>query len=342
MRWVRAKVLFSPLPEPRHRWGAFVTSFGLQSAALVFLTFNTLATSIPVVQQQFDSMRLVPPHEAIVWQQPAAEIVVVAPKLNPKPRLKPVTPRAAEPVLSAHVVVPSLEVATKTLAEPKPEPEIVPVPEEPPKLQWWVQANNIGSSATPTLPKMAPRKVQTGGFGDTNGVPIQPKSGKAPNIAAIGSFELPVGPGYGNGTGGARGRSGVIPSAGFGNGIATDARPRPLGHGVQTTGFEGPVIEAKRLPLPQKPTLVPLTIREKPTPAYTREARELGVEGEVLLEVLFASNGRVQVLRVVRGLGHGLDESAVRAAEKIRFSPAQLEGQAVDISATVHIVFQLS
>jgi TonB family protein len=68
----------------------------------------------------------------------------------------------------------------------------------------------------------------------------------------------------------------------------------------------------------------------------------LGVEGEVLLEVLFASNGRVQVLRVVRGLGHGLDESAVRAAEKIRFSPAQLEGQAVDISATVHIVFQLS
>ena len=65
----------------------------------------------------------------------------------------------------------------------------------------------------------------------------------------------------------------------------------------------------------------------------------MGVEGEVLLEVLFASDGRVQVLRLVRGLGHGLDESAVRAAEKIRFSPAQREGQAVDISAIVHIVF---
>ena len=96
------------------------------------------------------------------------------------------------------------------------------------------------------------------------------------------------------------------------------------------------------MPLPQKPTLVPLTIREKPSPAYTREARELRVEGEVLLEVLFASDGRVQVLRVVRGLGHGLDESAMRAAEKIRFSPALREGQAVDISAIVHIVFQLS
>jgi TonB family protein len=245
-------------------------------------------------------------------------------------------------VLSARVAVPNLEVATKTLTEPRPEPEIVAIPVEPPKLQWWVQANNIGSSATPTLPKMAPRRVQTGGFGDPNGVPSQAKSGKAPNIAAIGSFELPVGPGYGNGTGGARGRRGIIPSSGFGNGIATDARPRPLGHGVQTTGFEGPAIEAKRLPQPQKPTLVPLTIREKPSPAYTREARELRVEGEVLLEVLFTSNGQVQVLRLVRGLGHGLDESAVRAAEKIRFSPAQREGQAVDISAVVHIVFQLS
>lgn len=340
MRWVRAKVLFSPLPQPRHRWGAFATSFGLQSTALVFVTFTA---SIPVVQQQFDYMKLVPPHEAIVWQQPAVEeVVVVAPKPNLKPRLKPVTPREARPVLSARVAVPNLEVATKTLTEPRPEPEIVAIPVEPPKLQWWVQANNIGSSATPTLPKMAPRRVQTGGFGDPNGVPSQAKSGKAPNIAAIGSFELPVGPGYGNGTGGARGRRGIIPSSGFGNGIATDARPRPLGHGVQTTGFEGPAIEAKRLPQPQKPTLVPLTIREKPSPAYTREARELRVEGEVLLEVLFTSNGQVQVLRLVRGLGHGLDESAVRAAEKIRFSPAQREGQAVDISAVVHIVFQLS
>jgi TonB family protein len=304
---------------------------------LVFVTFTA---SIPVVQQQFDYMKLVPPHETIVWQQPAVEeIVVVAPNPTPKPRLKPVTPREARPVLSARVAVPSLEVATKTLTEPRPEPEIVAIPVEPPKLQWWVQANNIGSSATPTLPKMAPRRVQTGGFGDPNGVLSQAKSGKVPNIAAIGSFELPVGPGYGNGTGGARGRRGIIPSSGFGNGIATDARPRPLGHGVQTTGFEGPAIEAKRLPQPQKPILVPLTIREKPSPAYTREARELRVEGEVLLEVF---DGRVQVLRLVRGLGHGLDESAVRAAEKIRFSPAQREGQAVDISAVVHIVFQLS
>ena len=98
MRWVRAKVLFSPLPQPRHRWGAFATSFGLQSTALVFLT---LTASVPVVQQQFDYMKLVAPHEAVVWQQPAEEDSVVAPKPRPKPRLERVTPRKAEPVLSA-------------------------------------------------------------------------------------------------------------------------------------------------------------------------------------------------------------------------------------------------
>jgi TonB family protein len=192
---------------------------------------------------------------------------------------------------------------------------------------------------------MASKKVQTGGFGDYNGVPssAQPNSGKV-LIAAIGGFDLPAGPGYGNGSGGARGLRGVIPNAGFGNGAVTDVRPAPRGHVLATSfGVRAPEPEIKRLaPLPQKPSVVPVAIREKPSPLYTREARELRVEGEVLLQVVFASNGCVQVLRVVRGLGHGLDEAAVRAAEGIRFSPAQRGGQAVDITATVHIVFQLS
>jgi periplasmic protein TonB len=45
---------------------------------------------------------------------------------------------------------------------------------------------------------------------------------------------------------------------------------------------------------------------------------------------------------VIRGLGHGLDENAQRAAEQIRFKPAMQEGQPADSTATVHIVFQLA
>jgi TonB family protein len=66
------------------------------------------------------------------------------------------------------------------------------------------------------------------------------------------------------------------------------------------------------------------------------------VEGEVSLEVEFCATGNVRVLRVVRGLGHGLDEEAVRAAEKIKFKPAQSSGRSVDFKTTVHISFRLS
>jgi hypothetical protein len=42
----------------------------------------------------------------------------------------------------------------------------------------------------------------------------------------------------------------------------------------------------------------------------------------------------------VKGLGHGLDEAAMRAAEQIKFKPALSNGHPVDFPAVVHIVFQ--
>jgi TonB family protein len=62
----------------------------------------------------------------------------------------------------------------------------------------------------------------------------------------------------------------------------------------------------------------------------------------VLLNVLFAASGQVRVLGIVRGLGHGLDENAIAAAEAIRFRPAERAGIAADSAAVVHIVFQLA
>jgi hypothetical protein len=45
---------------------------------------------------------------------------------------------------------------------------------------------------------------------------------------------------------------------------------------------------------------------------------------------------------VVRGLGHGLDDNAVKAAERIRFKPATRNGQPTDSVVVLHIVFQLA
>jgi TonB family protein len=50
----------------------------------------------------------------------------------------------------------------------------------------------------------------------------------------------------------------------------------------------------------------------------------------------------VQVNRIASGLGHGLDESASKAAQQIKFKPALREGQAVDYPARVRIEFRLA
>jgi TonB family protein len=114
---------------------------------------------------------------------------------------------------------------------------------------------------------------------------------------------------------------------------------------VRQSGF-GDVQAATAPPAPRKAdTGVPDTPAEitfKPKPDYTDDARKLRVEGEVLLRVVFSATGEVNVLEVVRGLGHGLDENATRAAQQIRFKPALRGGRPVDSTVTVHILFQLA
>jgi len=191
--------------------------------------------------------------------------------------------------------------------------------------------------------------VQTGGFGDPNGVPVSANgnSGHAANINHLGAFDLPPGPGYGNGTGGAKGSRGVVSSGGFGNGVGTGA----VGGGgggkkvVESSGFAqvaAPPAQVARQTI-ASPVASQVEITYKPRPAYTEEAKNLKIEGNVKIAVTFTASGQVQVERVVKGLGHGLDESAMAAARQIRFKPAKTaDGQPVDSQAVVEILFELA
>jgi TonB family protein len=206
-----------------------------------------------------------------------------------------------------------------------------------------VYTGAFGSSAAATL--SAPiQKVQTGGFGDPEGLKGQGKDNAHLTSAKLGSFDLPEGQGNGNGAGGAKGMKGTIASAGFGNGIAQgDNRNR--GGSVQTAGFGAQEVSHGGTKVAQAdsgPATTQVEIISKPSPIYTPEARQLKLEGEVLLEVLFSAGGQVRVNRVVRGLGHGLDEAAVTAASQMRFKPALRLGTPVDSTAIVHVVFQLA
>jgi TonB family protein len=207
---------------------------------------------------------------------------------------------------------------------------------------------STGSSATPTL-NVPVQKVQTGGFGDPNGLKGEGKPNAHLVAAATGSFDMPQGPGNGNGTGGAKGLKGTVASAGFGNGVAIggngDGRSNGRGNAAIATGGFGQQELSHGTPKPQLDSGPPtnaVEITYKPNPVYTDEARQLRLEGEVLLEVSFAANGQLHVNRIVRGLGHGLDEAAIAAANKMRFKPALRNGQPVDSTAVVHVVFQLA
>ena len=75
---------------------------------------------------------------------------------------------------------------------------------------------------------------------------------------------------------------------------------------------------------------------------YTDEAREGRVTGEVILEVRLTAAGVVHVLRVLSGLGYGLDESAVAAVRRSRCRPALRNGRPIDATGTVTVVFSLT
>jgi TonB family protein len=337
-------ILFCPLPDTRCRWKSFVTSFSAQTAAIILLGIITL-TAPQISLKQFQHVELMAPPLRVVQPQAAPlKQTPVTVKLAPRAQVRPEFIPA--PRITAPPPLPKQEVVNR------PPLPVGPIPgfnadkvSAPRRIERPLQTNVfVGSSATPTLPKMAASKVQTGGFGDPNGVPANPRATGKSNIASVGSFDLPPGPGYGNGTGGARGVRGVIAGTGFGNGVAA-ASPRPAvaNAPVKSANFDPPpVVKTKQAPAVIKVAMLPVSIQEKPTPVYTAEARKLHVEGEVLLQVMFTATGQVRVLRVLRSLGYGLDESAMRAAEKIRFSPAQQEGRPVDSTATLHIVFQLS
>jgi len=343
---------FSLLPDSRPPWKEFTFSMVTQAGAIALLLWIGLLYPrvLPKPSGDYKAVVLVgtpPPvnHEPAPIREfkvpePVAHLDTPLPENLRLPAPKP-KPRAD---VVEETQAPKVEIAASKPNLPQTAPAI------PKRL---VQTNvfSTGSSAIPTMAG-APQKVQTGGFGDPNGVPAKENTnGKPATIAQLGSFDLPAGPGYGNGTGGAKGARGVVASTGFGNGVATgDGSGRvntSRGNGVvRQAGFgdadPSPVQQARPKAAEVAPRIVPAEIISKPTPAYTEDARKAKVEGEVLLEVVLEASGHIKVVRVVRGLGHGLDESAIRAAEQINFKPALRDGQPADSTAVLHIIFQLA
>jgi protein TonB len=86
----------------------------------------------------------------------------------------------------------------------------------------------------------------------------------------------------------------------------------------------------------------PVTCLYCPQPGYTEEARKAKLQGKLLLQVLVGADGRAMRVRVVQGLGLGLDETAVAAVRAWRFSPGRdASKRTVPTWVTIETRFQL-
>jgi TonB family protein len=329
------------LPDKRMDWRTLCVSYGAQ--ALLLLIGLTIGILMPekMSLNQYHATELVAlkPFEPPPPPKIKIKVPKMIAKLEPPPVLE--TPKLVVPkeIRKPKVETPEVEAPKLNNFEAKIAPALLNQNKALPVI---VHTGDFaGSSVKPTVNKPI-EQVQTGGFGDPNALKGEGKTGAKLVTAQLGSFDMPVGPGQGNGSGGAKGVKGTVASADFGSGVATGGRGGNHGT-VQQSGFgaQQPVQKTAKTLTVDAPT-TGVEILSKPTPVYTQEARDLKLEGQVLLEILFTADGRVQVQNVVRGLGHGLDEAAIAAASKMRFKPAMRNGQPVDSTAVVHVVFQMA
>jgi periplasmic protein TonB len=121
-----------------------------------------------------------------------------------------------------------------------------------------------------------------------------------------------------------------------GNGTGNQPQQVQMAHlGVAPVAMATTAIKA--------PASHPPQVLYKPKPAYTAEATSLHIEGTVTVRIHVSAGGAVSVIGVVSGLGHGLDQSAIAAAQAIRFKPAtDAAGNSVDWEGPVNITFQIA
>ncbi len=339
------------LADTKRRWDLFGAS-----AATQFLLLSLLLV-LPLVYP--DQLKLSLHYDVMPLALPVTEVPVAPPPPTPKVKPKAIQPEPeikVEPPKVAKLIAPKpIRPKPKNVETKQPEfkqalevAKLEPISDLPRRPREEVKTGNLSTgSAAPATLNLPVHKVQTGGFGDPNGLPGPGDPNKRANINRKGSPLLPGGPGYGNGTGGANGARGTVASTGFGNGTAN---PPPGGTGnrrgaVQTTGFgdaTAPVEAPKKKAAAGENPTTTVEILDKPHPVYSTEGRKLKIEGDVVIDLVFLASAQVQVRGVVSGLGHGLDESAVQAAKQIRFKPAKRDGQPVDFPARVRIVFRMA
>jgi len=302
-------VIFGLLPQPEGRRRSFVTSSILNLAILSVCIFAGMSAP-KVMERHYEETQL------------------VAPVMPPPMKIRQPRPPAPPKSMPEHRPV---RMEAKLTAPPMPHirPNMALTPRPLPSL----------AAAMPAQNKLVHPSVAPVHLGETFGVTPNPNAVRPATVAALGNP-------YGGMQGPAVAPHGVVKSAGIGD--FTRAGTGGGGGGgyggkVASVGIPGyaPVSSAPLYASTERQT-TSVEVLSKPPVQYPPEARQLHIEGNVVLSVTFLVNGQVLVHGVVRGLGHGLDQEAIRVAQQIHFRPATENGRPVDVTTHVTIAFQLA
>ena len=303
----------------------------------LLLTLILLAGDIPAVQPAIS-------RSAVTLFAPAAPLL---PKREPMPRAiphRPYTsfqpPRRPEIVLepASLPIAPALSV-TRTPALPLAPATQTPVVAPPPVPVMKVETGVFASNVPATAVSEPLRVNRNAGFSPSGlpETPIHTARTAIPDVSGFGdsTHRSPATPAA----------TGISHSSGFAASSTGGWASSRMARGITDSGFGAMAPAASRLssvPRPVAAAVESVQILQKPRPAYTEEARKLQIEGDVVLETVFTARGEVRIVRIVRGLGHGLDENALVAAQNIHFIPAQRDGRPIDLAGTIRVTFQLA
>jgi TonB family protein len=337
---------FGLLPEPDRSPASFFTSLVIN--ALIVLIAVYLGTQVKkLVEHKYEETVLIipttpPPPPAKIKlpeppkiklpEPPKLEVKLDTPKINmPKPEPKP-EPKPIQ--MEAKVDLPVIKVA---------KPSVVLAP----------QPKAAMTAAMPAQTASVKPSTAAVHLGETFGVTPNPNANRPATVAAIGNP-------YGGQQGPAATPHGVVGSTGIGNGLKSGSNAGVVGRvasvgvpagtasaytgngKVSSVGIPAAVAAVPVQQVVAAPQFTSIEVLSKPAVQYTSEARELKIQGDVVLRVTFTAAGQVVVQGVTRGLGHGLDEEARRVAQQIRFRPATKNGQPVDSTTNITITFQLA
>ena len=334
---------FGLLPEPERSTGAFIASAVVNGTIMAAVFILGMMVKHVIIEHHYEQTLLIAP----TTPPPPPKIKVApAPKLPPPPEPPKVT----------------LEAPKIDIPKPKPEPKPIQMEaklEAPvvkvakPAIVLAPQPKAALTAAMPAQSADVKPSTAPVHLGETFGVTPNPNATRPATVAAIGNP-------YGGMQGPAVAPHGVVGSTGIGDGLKSGSNAGVAGK-VASAGIPGASgtantsygkVASAGIPATQTVAVVPKAIVQpaatnielisKPPVRYTAEARQLKVQGDVILRVTFLANGQVSVQGVLRGLGHDLDEEAQRVAQQIRFRPATRDGHPVDMTTNITITFQLA